>query len=71
MREIDEALMRQAHAGLDAMSKATGAIRGNDFVAAERALAAVQHITTKLMKEVGEKARSAMQTPDPDASDRG
>jgi hypothetical protein len=53
------------------MSKATGAIRENDFGAAERALAEVQHITTKLMKEVGEKARSAMQTPDPDASDRG
>ena len=71
MREIDEALMRQAHKGLEAMSKATGAIRENDFVEAEQALATAQQIIATLMKEVGDKARAALQTPDPDKGDRG
>lgn len=71
MREIDEALIRQAHKGLEAMSKVTGALRENDFVEAEQALAAAQQIITALMKQVGDKARAALQTPDPDTGDRG
>lgn len=57
MPDIDEALLRQAHNGLSAMSQVCAAIRDNDLGAAERALTRVQEITTKLMLEVAEKAR--------------
>jgi hypothetical protein len=71
MRDIDEGLMRQAHKGLEAMSLACAAIRDNDLGAAERALATAQEITGRLMKDVGDKARAAMQSPAPDTGERG
>ena len=71
MRDIDDNLMRQAHRGLEAMSLACAAIRDNDLGAAERALAKVQELTGDLMKDVGGKARAAMQSPEPDKDDRG
>lgn len=71
MHDFDEALLQQAHNGLSAMSQVCGAIRDNDIGAAERALSRVQEITTKLMLEVAEKARAAMQAPMPDQGDRG
>ena len=71
MHDIDQELLQQAHHGLSTMSQVCGAIRDNDLGAAERALTRVQEITTKLMLEVGEKSRAAMQAPTPDQGDRG
>ena len=71
MRDIDEGLLRQAHKGLEAMSSVCAAIRDNDFGAAERALAKAQEITGRLIKEVGDKARTDMHSPAPDTGDRG
>jgi hypothetical protein len=64
MHELDEALLRQAHNGLWAMSKVCSAVRDNDLGAAERALAKVQEIAAELKTEVAEKARARVHIPD-------
>ena len=68
MDDIDEALLQLAHHGLSAMSHA--AIRDKDLGAAERALSKTQETTTKLMQQVGDKARADLQVPAPDWGDR-
>ena len=64
-------LLRDAHIGVEAMSAAAALIKQEQWVEAERALAELQAITTELAKHVGEKARDAIQTPQPDQGDRG
>ena len=64
-------LLRDAHIGVEATSAAAALIKQEQWVEAERALAELQAITTELAKHVGENARDAIQTPQPDQGDRG
>ena len=64
-------LLREAHKGVEAMSAAAALIKQEQWVEAERALAALQAIVTELATRAGDKARDVTNTPKPDRGDRG
>jgi len=64
-------MLKDAHEGLEVMSAAASAVEAEEWGKAERALAQVQEIVGRLLKEVGDKAREKMLTPAPDQADRG
>lgn len=69
MREYDDALLRHSHKGLEAISRAVGAIRENNVGEAARALTEAQKIITALLKKVDNPSREL--TANPDQSDKG
>jgi hypothetical protein len=64
-------MLEEAHKGLEAMSAACNAVKGEEWGEAERNLHEVQEIVGRLLREVGDKAREAMMVPPPDRGDRG
>jgi hypothetical protein len=63
-------MLQEAHKGLEAMSKAAGAIKSEEWGEAEQALMEVQEITGRLLREVGDKVHEALQVPKPEMGDR-
>ena len=51
------AMLEEAHKGLQAMSTAANAMKDEEWGGAERALMEVQEITSRLLREVGEGPR--------------
>lgn len=64
-------MLEEAHKGLEAMSAACNAVKGEEWGEAERNLHEVQEIVARLLREVGDKAREVMMVPPPDHGDRG
>ena len=64
-------MLQEAHKGMEAMSAACSAVKGEQWGEAERNLNEVQEIVGRLLREVGEKTRDAMMVPAPDRGDRG
>jgi hypothetical protein len=64
-------MLQEAHKGMEAMSAACSAVKGEQWGEAERNLNEVQEIVGRLLREVGEKTREAMMVPAPDRGDRG
>jgi hypothetical protein len=64
-------MLQEAHKGLEAMSAACSAVKGEEWGEAERSLHEVQEIVGRLLREVGDKAREVMMVPPPDPGDRG
>jgi hypothetical protein len=64
-------MLQDAHKGLEVMSAACNALKGEEWGQAERCLIEIQQITTRLLREVGEKSRKTMMAPKPDSGDRG
>jgi hypothetical protein len=64
-------MLEEAQKGLEAMSAACSAVKGEEWGEAERSLHAVQEIVGRLLREVGDKAREVMMVPPPDQGDRG
>lgn len=52
------------------MSSVASAVKDERWADAERGLAELQQITTKLMREIGDKQREVMMVPKPDSGDR-
>ena len=61
-------MLEEAHKGLEAMSAAANAVKDEEWGQAERA---VQELTGRLLREVGDKVRDKLLVPAPDVADRG
>jgi hypothetical protein len=64
-------MLEAAHEGLEVMSAVCSAIKGEEWVEAERCLTQIQEITGRLLREVGEKSREAMMAPKRDLGEVG
>ena len=64
-------MLKDAHKGMEAMTKAANAVKDEQWGEAERALMEVQEIASRLQREVAHKVRETILAPTPDTSDRG
>jgi hypothetical protein len=63
-------MLRDAHKGTEIMSSVAGAVKDERWADAERGLQELQQITSKLMREIGDKQREVIMVPKPDRGDR-
>ena len=63
-------MLQEAHKGLEAMSRAASAVKGEQWGEAERALMEVQEITGLLLQQVGDKVHEKLMAPAPVKDDR-
>lgn len=63
-------MLRDAHKGAEVMNGVASAVKDERWADAGKGLEELQKITTKLMREIGDKQREAMMAPNPDKGDR-
>lgn len=63
-------MLQDAHKGMEAMNKAANAVKDEEWGEAERALMEVQELTSRLLREVGDKVHERLLVPKPTRADR-
>ena len=63
-------MLQEAHKAVEAMSRAAGAVKDEQWGEAVRALTEVQEITGRLLREVGDKVHEKLMVPAPVKDDR-
>ena len=58
------AMLKEAHKALEAMSAAANAMKDEEWGEAERALITVQEFVARLLREVGDKNREKILSPE-------
>ena len=63
-------MLQDAHKGMEAMNRVAVTVKDEEWGEAERALMEVQEITSRLLREVGDKVHEKLAAPQPTKADR-